>query len=127
MTYTIPSQNIDLSSWITLYNLEQFQIAKAAPWLRQLVVGLSPRRPVFHPRPAHVRFVVDKVKLGLVLSPSMSGSPGQYHSTGAPYLSSSTLCSNQKEKEAKPGNLPKTKTLGNQGSIGLKSTFTFRF
>jgi hypothetical protein len=33
------------------------------PWLRRLVVGLSPRRPGFNPGSVHVGFVVDKVAL----------------------------------------------------------------
>jgi hypothetical protein len=36
---------------------------KALPWLRRLVTGFSPRRPVFAPRSVHVGFVVDKVAL----------------------------------------------------------------
>jgi hypothetical protein len=32
----------------------------------------------------------------------------QYHSTMASYSSSSTFCSYQKDKQAKPGNLPKS-------------------
>jgi hypothetical protein len=45
----------------------QFTLMKtlmAVPSLRQLFVGLSPRRPVFDSRPVLVRFVVDKVTLG---------------------------------------------------------------
>jgi hypothetical protein len=37
---------------------------RAVPWLRRLVAGLSPRRPVFAPKSVHVGFVVDKVALG---------------------------------------------------------------
>jgi hypothetical protein len=40
--------------------------SKAMPWLRQLVSGLSPQRPMFVPRSLHVRFVVDRVALGQV-------------------------------------------------------------
>jgi hypothetical protein len=39
-------------------------LQKAVPWLRQLVAGLSPRRPGFDHGSVHVRFVVDKVALG---------------------------------------------------------------
>jgi small ligand-binding sensory domain FIST len=39
---------------------------KAAPWLRQLVAGLSPRNPMLAPGSIHVGFVVDKVALGQV-------------------------------------------------------------
>jgi hypothetical protein len=35
-------------------------------WIRQLVAGISSRRPDFDPRSVHVRFVVDKVALGQV-------------------------------------------------------------
>jgi hypothetical protein len=47
----------------------------AVPWLRWLVVGLSPRRPGFAPESIHLRFVVDNVVLGHSVLPS------QYHST----------------------------------------------
>jgi hypothetical protein len=36
------------------------------PWLRRLIVGLSPRKPRFDPGSVHVEFVVDKVALGQV-------------------------------------------------------------
>jgi hypothetical protein len=39
-------------------------LPQAVPWLRQLVTGLSPRRPGFNPGSVHVGFVVDKVALG---------------------------------------------------------------
>ena len=34
-----------------------------APWLRQLVVGLSPRKPGFDPSSVHVSFLVVKVEM----------------------------------------------------------------
>ena len=37
--------------------------SKFVPWLRQLVVGLSPRRPWFYPRPDHMGFVSAKGEL----------------------------------------------------------------
>ena len=40
-------------------------------WLRRSVVGLSPRRLVFHPTSVDVRFVVDKLALGLVFLPAL--------------------------------------------------------
>jgi hypothetical protein len=49
----------------------------AMPWLRSLVAGLSPRRPVFAPGTIHVGFVVDKVALGQGFPLSI------YHSTVA--------------------------------------------
>jgi len=36
----------------------------AVPWLKQLVTGLSPRRPGFNPSPILFRYVLDKVALG---------------------------------------------------------------
>ena len=36
----------------------------AVPWPRQLLAGLSLRRPAFDPRPVHVGFVVVEVALG---------------------------------------------------------------
>jgi len=39
-------------------------VLKAIPWLRQLVVGISPRIPGFYLRPLYVGFVVDKLALG---------------------------------------------------------------
>jgi hypothetical protein len=36
----------------------------AAPWLRRLVAGISPRKSAFDPRPVHVEFAVDIVALG---------------------------------------------------------------
>jgi hypothetical protein len=54
---------------------------RAVPWLRRLFHGLSQRRPLFDPRSAHVRFVVEKRALGqvslrvLVLSPVSIISP----------------------------------------------------
>jgi hypothetical protein len=56
----------------------------AVPWLRRLVAGLSPRRPRFDPGSVHVGFVVDRVALGQVFSPSTSVFPCQSHSIGAP-------------------------------------------
>jgi hypothetical protein len=56
------------------------------PWLRRLAAGLPPRRPGFDPGPVHVGFVVDKVALGQVFSPSTSVFPCQFHSAGAPLL-----------------------------------------
>ena len=46
------------------------------PWLKQLVVGLSPRRPGFDPKSVNLIFVVDKVELGQA-SPSTSDFPRQ--------------------------------------------------
>jgi hypothetical protein len=55
-------------------------------WPRQVDVELSPRKPGFYPGSVCVGFVVEKVALGQVLSPSTSVFPCQFHSTGAPSL-----------------------------------------
>jgi hypothetical protein len=47
----------------------------AVPWLRQLVAGLSPRRPGLDPGSVHVGFVVDKVTLGQVFLRVLRFSP----------------------------------------------------
>jgi hypothetical protein len=47
-------------------------ITLTVPWLRRLVAGLSQRRPGFDPASVNVGFVVDKVALGQVFSPSTS-------------------------------------------------------
>jgi hypothetical protein len=49
--------------------------ARAVPWLRRLVAGISPRRPGFDTGSVHVGFVVDKVALGLVFFPKYFGFP----------------------------------------------------
>ena len=40
------------------------EMCGAVPWLRRFVVGFSPRKPRFDPRPVHIGFVVGKVALG---------------------------------------------------------------
>jgi len=52
------------------------------------------------PRPFHVRFVVDKVTLGQVFLRVLLFSPRQCNSTVAPYASSCTFCSYEKDKRA---------------------------
>jgi hypothetical protein len=59
-------------------------LREAVPWLRLLVADLSPRRAGFDPGSVHVGFVVNKVGLGQVFSPSISVFPCQFHYTGAP-------------------------------------------
>jgi hypothetical protein len=58
----------------------------AVHWLRQVVAGLPSRRPDFDPGSVHMGFVVDKVALGQVLSPSTSVFPCQFHSICSPLL-----------------------------------------
>jgi hypothetical protein len=40
-----------------------FRVRGSVPWLRRLVAGLTPRRPVFAPGSAHVEYVVDKATM----------------------------------------------------------------
>jgi hypothetical protein len=65
---------LELFTWRTT-------VCKAVPWLRRLVTGLLPRCPVFTPGSIHVGFVVEKVTLEHVFSPSYSVFSCQYHST----------------------------------------------
>jgi len=58
----------------------------------------------------HGRFVVDELALRQGFSWSF-GFPRQYHSTIAPYSSSSKCYSYQEGKELKPGDLPKNNAL----------------
>jgi hypothetical protein len=59
---------------MSLAYIFSLEMKVAVPWLKRLVVGLSPRRPGFAPGSIHVGFVVDKVALGR-FSPSTSVSP----------------------------------------------------
>ena len=86
------------ADWVYLKLLCAF--SKAVTWPRRLVAGLSPRRRGFVDSPGNRRCVVDKVALGQVF-------PYRYHSNTAPHLYFSTCCSYQRDKRAKPGNLPK--------------------
>jgi hypothetical protein len=66
-----------------------------------------------------VRFVVDKVALVQVARYFCFAC--QYQPINAAHSSSSTRCSYQKDKRAKPGNLPESKcSFGNRGSLGGK-------
>jgi len=40
----------------------------AVPWLRRLVAGVSLWRPEIEPRSVHVKFVVDRMSLGRVIT-----------------------------------------------------------
>ena len=60
-------------------------------WLRRLVAGLSKRRPRFSRRPVLLRFVIHKVALGQVFSPSTSVFACQYHFASAPHSFSHLL------------------------------------
>jgi len=72
-----------------------------------LVVYLSPRSTGFDTRYFHVRLLVDKVALWQVLLRVLLFSACRYHSTNAPYSSSSTCCSYKTHKVAMSGNVTK--------------------
>jgi hypothetical protein len=55
--------------------------------------------------------------------PSFSVLPCQYHSTNAPYSSSSTRCSYQQDKRAKPGNFPKGNAVSEIGEHCIEHSF----
>jgi hypothetical protein len=68
------------------------------PWLRWLVIGLSPRRPGFVPGSVHVGCVVDKVALGQVFLRILRFSPVNFippvlHSNGKAEETSSSSSS----------------------------------
>jgi hypothetical protein len=60
---------------------------------------------------------------GTGFSPSTSVFPCKYHSTNAPYSSSSTHCSCQKDKRAKPGNLTKNNAVSEIGEHWIEKYF----
>jgi len=70
-----------------------------------LVPDLSPRGHGFDPTSVHVRYMVDEVSLGQVLYSTISVLPCKHRSANAPYTSSSSYNSYQKDERAKPGNL----------------------
>lgn len=101
-----------------------FQSSKTVPWLKPVVAGLSPRRTGLHPSTVHVRFVVYRVTYtGTGFSPSILVFPYQYGSTSAPSSSSPTCCSYQKDKEARPGNLPKSNAFSETGEHWMEQPF----
>jgi len=59
----------------------------------------------------HARFAEDKVELRLFFPTKYFDIPRQYLSNNSPHSSSCTCCSYQKEKRAKPGNLPKNNVI----------------
>jgi len=52
--------------------------------------------------------------------------PSTYHSTNAPYWSSSTCCCHQKGKRAIPGNLEKGSAISKVWSICYKGTYSLK-
>ena len=64
---------------------------------------------------------------GIVISfsPSISIFPCHCHSTNVPYTFSSAYCCYQKNKWAKPGNLPKRNPLSENGARWIENKFHF--
>jgi hypothetical protein len=60
---------------LTTHAYDSWENVVAASILKRLVADLSRRRTGLDPKPVRVRFVVDKVTLGQVSSPSTSGFP----------------------------------------------------
>jgi len=96
-----------------------FYCVPALPQLGRLTAGLSPGMPGFHPRAVHVRCMVDEVAMGQN-SVSTSVFRCLYHSTIAPYLSSSTCYFIRRAKERRL-----EYSFGNQGEHGYKGSFAF--
>jgi len=67
----------------------------------------------------------DKVKLGQFFSEHFRF-PFSVHSTNAAYSSQSTRCPYQKDELANAGNFPKTVRFRKSGSLGQKSSATFK-
>jgi len=85
------------------------------------------RRTALYPRPVHVRFVVHKVALGQVCLPVLLFSPV---SIIPPVLHThlpSTCCSYQKDKREKPGNLPRSNDLSENGKHWIEKYFHLVF
>jgi len=84
-------------------------------WLGPSVASLSARRPQFYPRIVHVRSMVDKVALGQVFLPVIRFS---FLSFISPMIHTHLHlhgCFYQKDKRAKPRNLPiKQCSFGNR-------------
>jgi len=76
---------------------------------------------------SRVRFCGGKSGNETGVSPSTSVFLYQYLSTNAPYSSSSTYRSYQKDKRAKPGNLPKRSALSKIGDHGIEEYFHLIF
>jgi hypothetical protein len=98
----------------------------AAPWLRKSISAISLHRPKFDSRPVHVRTVTDKVTLGQVVFPlSTSAFPCQYHFTNAPYSVFIYMLLVLKDRQVKPGNLPKSNALSEIGKCWIQQHFHF--
>jgi len=103
-------------------------VLPAMPWLRRLVTGFSP--PGFDPRSVRMRYLCwtewqwDRFFCQYfsfshvnIIPPVL---PCKYHTTSAPHSSSSIRCCYQQDIGTKPGNLPKSSSFGNPGTLDRK-------
>ena len=93
-------------------------------WLRRSVAGLSPGILLFDPTTVPATFMVDKLALWQVCLP-VPVFPCQYHSTIAPHSPWSTCCHYQKDKRAKPGDLPKSNSVSELQQFWVANCFHF--
>jgi hypothetical protein len=52
------------SIYLFSHSFNYYQLSRAVPGLRRLIIGISPRRLGLDPRPVHGGFVVKKMILG---------------------------------------------------------------
>jgi len=109
----------------SMYYLWDPRLVLAVPWLWRLFTDHLPRRPGFDPISAHARFVVEKVALGEIFLRVLPSFSCYCHSTNAPHSSPSTHCSYQKDKRAKPRNLPQNSSLSETAELGTEMYLHF--
>ena len=79
---------LECSAYVTVNTIAGDNKTSAVPWLRRLVPGLLPRRPVFDPLSVHVIFVLDTVAVEQVFIQVYRFSPV----SNVPLLFHSRLC-----------------------------------
>ena len=108
-----------------MYYLWEPLLILAVRWFWRLITEHSPRRPGFDPSSAHATFVVEKVALGEIFLRVLRSFSCHCHSTNSPHSSQSTHCSYQKDKRAKPENLPKNSSLPETAELGTEMYLHF--
>ena len=113
------------TDWIYKYSSCYLSVLNmAVPWFRRSVGGFSLRGPAFNPRSVHVRFMVYKGALWQVFLPVLLFFLSvSFHQ--CTILIFTYMYASQKDRRAKPGNLPKSSGYRTRGSIWQKSTVTF--
>ena len=110
---------------LTASSTQKVKGHNAVPWLRPIVAGVSPPRPVFDPRSFHVNFVLDNVVKGqfslrVLLSTHLNMIPSMLHTLFHLHV---TLTRSTNGRQM--GILQKAVFFVKSESAGLKSTFTF--